>query len=408
MAGSILIVKQRVPYPLDAGTDIVSYGVVSAIKSSFKITLLSVDEGTRSQEGSRYLAGEGIDVHLVPRGRNLAAQKTLVGALYRNTRRVLGGLPNILQMDECRALGPKLESLVARGHFDLFQFEYWTLARYRRSVSRPAVLLNHDAWHQTAGAISKHMDSWFRRALWRLEAGTVRRHELAAQGRFDWRLFLSEEDQRLLPQLDRPSKRDVVLPVPFVFDPVERDPSVGDQQSPLVVFVGGLSAPFNVDAVAFFVQEIWPAVHNRMPNAKFAVVGADPPPRIRELSSVAGVRVEGYVADIDELLGQAAVAVSPCRIGTGIKVKVAQAMAAGLPVVGTSVGLSGYSGADCLIRADRPDEFAHRVIELLRDAARRKRLARECLDYYREKLWIRAAAPKVIALYERMASQGTS
>jgi glycosyltransferase involved in cell wall biosynthesis len=407
MARSILIVKQRVPYPLDAGTDIVSYGLISAIKSTFETSILSVDEGSRSRDGARYLASEGIDVHLVPQGHNLAAQLTLVGALYRNTRRVVGGLPNILQMDECRSLGPKLESLAAQRQFDLVQFEYWTLARYRRFVSHPAVLLNHDAWHQTARSIAKHMGSWSRRLLWSLEARTVRRHELAAQKQFDWRLFLSGEDRLILRHGCQPSGGDAVVPIPFVFEPIERvDPDHGGQESPLVVFVGGLSAPFNVDAVAFFVEEIWPQVRSQVPNAIFAVVGADPPPRIRRLSSVPGVRVAGYVSDIDKLLRQAAVAVSPCRIGTGIKVKVAQAMAAGLPVVGTSVGLSGYSGADCLIRANEPEEFAQSVIELLRDEARRMRFARATLDYYREELWIRAVAPKVIALYEQMASRG--
>jgi len=401
---SILIVKRRVPYPLDAGTDVVSYGVISALRSAFEITILSVDQGARSQEGARHLSEEGMDVHLVPQGRNLAARLTLAGAVYRNTKRLVFGLPNTLQMDECRALGPALRRLAAQGGFDLVQFEYWNLARYRSHVSQPAILVNHDAWFQTAGDIAAHARSRRARLLWRLEAATVRRHEPAAQRRFDWRLFLSEKDRRSLEPDGRPSDRDVTLPVPFVFAPLEADLHQEEHAPRRVVFVGGLSAPFNVDAARFFALEIWPLVRREAPDATFSIVGADPPTEILALSSVPGVRVEGHVRDLRRHLRQAALAVSPCRIGTGIKVKVAEAMAAGLPVVGTSIGLSGYAGVDCLVRADEPRGFADAVLALLGDEEKRRRLAQACLQHYRKELWIEAVAPKVLALYEQMAS----
>jgi glycosyltransferase involved in cell wall biosynthesis len=405
---SILIVKLRVPYPLDAGTDIVSYGVISALRSAFEITLLSADQGARSQKGARHLCEEGIDVHLVPQGDNLAARHTLAGAIYRNSRRLFLGLPNTLQMDACRDLGPALRRLATQKRFDLVQFEYWNLARHRSCVTQPAVLVNHDAWFQTAADIATHARSRKARLLWRLEARTVRRHELAAQKRFDWRLSLSDEDRRALRPEAQSLDRDVTLPVPFVFEPVESARRIGERTPRRVAFVGGLTAPFNVDAAGFFAKEIWPLVHRRVPDAEFAIVGANPPPEILGLSAIDGVRVEGYVADLREYLREAAVAVSPCRIGTGIKVKVAEAMAAALPVVGTTIGLSGYAGADCLVRADGPAAFAEAVVELLQNEERRRHLAQACLQHYRNALWIETVAPKVVALYERMVSSSTA
>jgi glycosyltransferase involved in cell wall biosynthesis len=399
---SILIVKRRVPYPLDAGTDIVSYGLISAIKPAFKITLLSVDQGPRSRDGARQLAAQGIDVHLAPQSRNLAAQLTLVGAVYRNARRLLLGLPNTLQTDESRPLGPMLRRLAAAERFDLVQFEYWNLGRYRPYVSHPAVLVNHDAWFRTAYDIARHARSWKARMLWRLEAKMVRRHELAAQDQFQWRLFLSDEDRQLLRPDDTASVRDVTLPVPFVFEPMEWYQDAA--RDPMVVFFGGLHAPFNADAATFFAREIWPLVHREVPGAIFAIVGADPPWEVRALSNIPGVRVEGYVPDLRDLLRRSTVAVSPCRIGTGIKVKVAEAMAASLPIVGTSIGFSGYSSADCLVRAEEPIAFARNVVGLLQDDAKRRQHAHACLKFYRENLWIEAVAPKVIDLYDRMAS----
>jgi polysaccharide biosynthesis protein PslH len=401
---SLLIVKRRVPFPLDAGTDHVTYGVISALRSAFEISVLSVDQGARCREGARQLIEQGIDVHLLTQEENPAARLTFSGAVYRNTKRLFLGMPNTLQMDRCHALGPALRRLTAQRDFDLVQFEYWNLAGYRSCVRNPAILINHDAWYQTAEEIAAYAPSRWSRLLWRLEARTIRRHEGRSQGLFDWRLFLSEEDRLSIQRLGYPPGRDVILPVPFVFEPEMEAPPPGGTGPLRVVFVGGLTAPFNVDAVDFFARQIWPRVHGQMPEATFAIVGDHPPPQIRALSAVGGVRVEGYVPDLREYLRHTAVAVSPCRIGTGIKVKVAEAMAAGLPVVGTTIGLSGFRKVACLVKMDEPASFADALISLLRDEERRRFLCRACLQHYRRELWIESVAPKVTALYERMAS----
>jgi len=198
--------------------------------------------------------------------------------------------------------------------------------------------------------------------------------------------------------------RDLTIPVPFIFQPEERVRLEEAAPLPKVVFVGGMTAPFNVDAALFFTREIWPEIRRRVPQATLGLVGDHPPPEVLALSSVDGVRVEGYVPDLRAYLRSASVAVSPCRIGTGMKVKVAEAMAAGLPVVGTTVGLSGYQGIDGLLVRDEPGSFAEAVVALLQDEEGRKALARRCLEAYRERLWLEAVAPRVVALYQEMAS----
>jgi glycosyltransferase involved in cell wall biosynthesis len=114
------------------------------------------------------------------------------------------------------------------------------------------------------------------------------------------------------------------------------------------------------------------------------------------------VSVVGQVPDLKPLLRRARVAVSPTRFGTGIKVKVAEAMAAGLPVVGTSTGLSGFKQASCLLRADDARTFADAVVRLLQDDAYRKRVGNDCYQFYRDHFWIESARPSVLELYRTM------
>ena len=397
---AILIVKHRLPYPVEIGSDAVSYALLCILQHAFRVTLVTIDEGERSLEGAAHLRGIGIEVLTAPPDRSIATQQSAAGTLLRNARLLLAGTPRNLQSQSCRHFQPLLRELSSERRFALTQFENWATARYRRFVRGPAALLNHDAWFRTVEAFARYDRSLVNRLFWRLEARAVRRYEMAAQSDFEWSLFLSEEDRQAI-MADELAPCAAVLPVPFPFEP--QDPSKLDAQrrQPRVLFVGAMNVEFNVDAVCYFVEHIWPMVRRAAPEARFTIAGRRPTQRVRRLSQHPGVDVDG-APDLDALLRASRVAVSPARIGTGIKVKVAQAMATGLPVVGTPAGLSGFGHADCLARANDPEAFAQQVIRLLEDDDYRRQAGRACYAFYREHCWAESAGPKVVALYERM------
>jgi glycosyltransferase involved in cell wall biosynthesis len=252
-------------------------------------------------------------------------------------------------------------------------------------------------------AFARYERSPLAKLLWHVEARAVRRHERAAQNGFDWRLFLSEEDMRdVLGEAG--AARSAVLPVPFPYEPADAQSLHARRTEPVVLFVGAMNVQFNIDAACYFVEQVWPAVRREVPEASFVIAGRLPSERVQRLAREPGVRVDGR-PDLERLLRESQVAVSPARIGSGIKVKVAQAMAAGLPVAGTPKGLSGLTGAACLLRASDAETLAGHVVRLLRDQPYREQLGRECHAYYCEQLWMEAARPKVIELYRRMIEQ---
>jgi glycosyltransferase involved in cell wall biosynthesis len=396
----ILIVKHRVPYPVEIGSDAVSFALLRTLQHAFPVTLVAVDDGDRARQGAEHLRGLGAEVMLTPPDRSIATLPTAAGSVVRNARLLFAGMPRHLQSQSCRHIGPHLEELTSRRPFAFAQFEYWVTARHRRCVHGPAALLNHDAWFRTVEAFARYERSPIARFFWRLEARAVRRYELAAQSNFDWTLFLSEEDKQEL-SAGRQATRAAVLPVPLPFEP--QDPASLEtlRSAPCVLFVGAMNVEFNIDAVCYFVEHIWPAVKSAVPDAVFIIAGRSPAERIWRLDQRPGVQVDG-TPDLDALLQTSQVAVSPARIGSGIKVKVAQAMASGLPVVGTAVGLSGFGQVNCLLRADEPGAFAEHVIRLLQDQDYRQRTGSACYVAYRDQFWMESAQPKVVALYERM------
>jgi GT2 family glycosyltransferase len=143
-----------------------------------------------------------------------------------------------------------------------------------------------------------------------------------------------------------------------------------------VLFVGGFEHPPNVEGALTLVQDVMPVVWRALGGVKVTIVGADPPPEVQALASEL-VEVRGWVPDLDPLLGSARVLVAPLRYGAGLKGKVTQALAAGLPVVTTPIGAEGLDATDgeqLLIGRDA-GELAERSIRVLGDAELWKRLS---------------------------------
>jgi len=157
-------------------------------------------------------------------------------------------------------------------------------------------------------------------------------------------------------------------------------------KEPIVLLTGFMSDPANEDGVEWFYHHVWPQLRARHPEVKFYIVGSSPGRRIRRLARKdPRIIVTGAVKDLRPYRNRARVFVSPVRLGSGMRTKVLEAMAGGLPVVSTSLGMAGIeaqTGVNCLV-ADTPALFTQSVEWLLTDralAARMTRAARELVE----------------------------
>jgi GT2 family glycosyltransferase len=131
------------------------------------------------------------------------------------------------------------------------------------------------------------------------------------------------------------------------------------------LFIGGFQHTPNVDAVLFFVQEIYPLVRDRLKDAKFYIIGAKAPPEIVGLANE-NIIVAGLQRDARPFFDSVRLSVAPLRFGAGVKGKINQSMAFGVPVVATSVAVEGtkLSDREEILVADEPEDFARALIEL--------------------------------------------
>ncbi len=158
------------------------------------------------------------------------------------------------------------------------------------------------------------------------------------------------------------------------FDPDGEFASI--PQSPDVVFVGAMDYRANIDAVTFFASNVWSLVRKAVPQATFAIVGANPDRAVEALDGWDGVTVTGRVDDVRPWLAQSKIAVAPLRVARGVQNKVLEAMAMGKPVVATSdaaTGIAHRAGIDILL-ADELATMADAVLRLMSDEVLRGRI----------------------------------
>jgi GT2 family glycosyltransferase/glycosyltransferase involved in cell wall biosynthesis len=267
-----------------------------------------------------------------------------------------------------------LEWLIHRQLFqkriDVLQLEYTPMAQYRGAFHRiVTALFEHDVYFQSIARGLGHQIGAFGEVKARVEYLRALRYELRALPPFDQvqvctpaqRDYLLEFRPALASKL-RAGLRAGIDTSRYEFRVAGREPLT-------MLFVGSFRHDPNRVALDWFVREALPAILRREPRARLVVAGSEPPPAHAYADYVANLEMLGYVEDIREPLAKYALFVCPILSGSGVRVKLLEAFAAGIPVVSTFVGAEGLAkedGAICAL-ADDPAQFAERVLAIFED-----------------------------------------
>ncbi len=197
-------------------------------------------------------------------------------------------------------------------------------------------------------------------------ARTTKRLELAAIRKVDCTIVLSRAEHEILQDLVPEAYKQFIpltQPVPGREAPFESRENV--------VFVGGFAHKPNVDAVHYLVREIWPLVRRELPDVGLIVVGSSVPDEVLSLGdAAAGVEIRGFVPDLASLLRDCRLTVAPLRYGAGMKGKVVNSLAHGVPCVATTMAVEGtglVDGRDILV-ADDPSSYARAIVSAYTEA----------------------------------------
>jgi glycosyltransferase involved in cell wall biosynthesis len=164
-----------------------------------------------------------------------------------------------------------------------------------------------------------------------------------------------------------------------------RDADESPSGPPTLVYVGNYQHPPNVHAVLFFAKEVMPTLRQRHPDLEFHVMGTRAPAEIKALDGVDGVRLLGFVEDLRPAFARALAYVAPLTTGTGMRIKVAEALAAGLPLVATRLATRGLALEDGVhfLEAEGAPSFVRAINRVIERCAEATAIARRGQDLVR-------------------------
>lgn len=309
----------------------------------------------------------------------------------------------------------QLKDVLWSRQFDTVQVEGVHLMEYlpiiQDAPGSPAILVD---WHNVESEMmwryAKNTRNWARKLAAGRTAKLIERAENRLLQTYATHTVTSErERQKLLARCPRANVQVIPNGVDASYYSAKeisqaRRGSVPRETKPTILFVGSMDYHANIDAVIWFSRNIWPSIARDHPDLQFTIVGRDPAPEIRALASDR-IQVTGTVDDVRPFYASAVASVVPLRSGSGTRLKIVEAMAAGVPVVSTRLGAEGIEVENGvhLILADTPAEIAAAVGRLASSPETNSRIAQAARERVRRVYDWSVIGKQLCALHEDLA-----
>lgn len=356
----VLFVSADLPWPPDGGGRIATLRNLEAFSSFCDVDVVALADLTESPdltELRRICRSVWVVDHPFTFGRHRVRQ-SLTALLSVASR-----WPYRLRKFRSLELERVLDGMLSTGRYDLVHFDQFGVVPYNRS-SLPSTYACQNVESNVYSLAASGARGRLARLWSRLEAAKLRRAEQRFLGTFDEVFVLAPEDVALLGDIGITRTRLTPMPAPTVRDPVSWPP-----ESRVITTLGTMSWFGVEDGLLWFRNEIYPRIRQQVPDASWQLIGPNASRALQDLDGTDGIRVRGYLPDIGPALAATRAAVVPLQIAGGIRMKLLDLMAAGVPSVATSLGARGLSFADGVgcFRRDDPASFAEAVTRLLTD-----------------------------------------
>jgi len=367
----ILWVKAGGLVPPDTGGKIRSYNILRALAKHHAVTFFS------------FYAAHDSDVHaklsqlfqrviLIP--LDLPSAKS-AGELLDYAAHLFSREPYNLTKYCQPVVRKKLRALLQEETYDVIMCDFLVAAgAIPWNWPCPKVLFAHNV---EAVIWQRHYEV-ARNPLWKALSWREWKRMEAAERRYlqkaDHVLAVSENDRAAFARFLDPEKLTVM---PTGADTEFFQPSREKEMPNSLVFTGSMDWLPNEDGMFYFVNEIFPLIRGRVPDASLCIVGRKPSRRLQDLASrVTNIQLTGWVEDVRPYLAQHAVFIVPLRIGGGTRLKIFEAMSMAKAVVSTSIGAEGLpvKNGEHLLLADDHASFAESTLRLLGNPSQRAQL----------------------------------
>lgn len=395
----ILWITPRLPEPPDSGGKMVTFNTLKYLAlRGHRITLCPlVNENLK--EASKL--EEFIDLKITP--FSLEKSTGRFTAIFT----IFSTYPYVISKYWSQKAWKFMAGILSNGSYHLVHCDHLHMAGYglraMKEFKIPALLTSHNVEAVLWERVSQIGKNPVRKAYCKLQWLKMRSYEAQVIRGFSKCIMISPKDAEQMQKLN-PAIDPVIVP-PGVdtdyFKPLDVKEEPGS-----VIFVGTMDWLPNIDGVLWFYKRVWPRVKEGIPKAKLYIVGRRPAATIRRLAANRDVIVTGWLEDIRPHMARSQVFIVPLRAGSGIRIKILNALAMEKAVVSTPLGCEGIkarNGKDILL-AEKPGNFAKKVVWLLQDESKRKELGKAGVKLVKKYYRWEEAAERIEKVYQQVVS----
>ncbi|NMC36059.1 glycosyltransferase [Candidatus Beckwithbacteria bacterium] len=365
----ILMLTPYLPYPLLSGGQIRTYNLLKNLKDHHEITLFSLIKDDGERQYLPQLKKFCKKVVLLKRTKNPWSPRNILLA-------GLTAYPFLVTRNMPIRASHIIEQELKNDQYDLIHAETFYMMPNIPKTKTPILLVEQTIEYLGYQSYAHNVKFWPIKPLLSIDIAKIKRWET-----YFWqqasKLVTMSADDKVFIQKEVGKKLNIAVVANGVDMEFFNSVKKLNPQQPTVLFVGTFKWLPNADAVEFLVEQIWPKIIAKIPGAKLHIVGFSPSKKILAYGQQDSITVSGGIEDIRDAYRQAHVLLAPVRSGKGTRYKVLEAMAMGLPVVGTSLSVEGLDvrpGQDALV-AETAEGLATKTIKILQDKKLQNKLA---------------------------------
>lgn len=367
---NILFIAPRLPYPADTGGKIRTLNILKQLAKQAKVHLVCFSFDRNDQELSESLKLLGMQVTLVP-GRNLNLINKIMAVL-------LDPLPVTIKKYYSQNMESVLLALNEAHDFDAVHIDHLHMAHYQKCFDGvPCVIDEHNVEYMILQRCANVEKSFIKRIVFGYQSKKMVRFEKRSINDASTYFAVSQKDKDLLSELSGNGHAGHVVPNGVDTQYFDRQ-SIQDEEE-AVVFTGSMDWLPNDDAAIYFCDEILPLIWKQHPELKFYIIGKNPSKKILGYARRDNrIICTGRVDDVRTYVEKSKIFIVPLRIGGGTRLKILEAMSMQKAVISTRIGAEGINCTENsdIILADKPQEFADKVAQLIDDDQKRATLGR--------------------------------
>jgi len=374
----ILAICNKSPYPPHDGGSLATYNMITALtKLKHNITLL-----TMSTPKHRLTPGQKAE--LSGKVRLLTVEVDTSFDLIRFLKNLFfSGLPYNADRFISPVFKNELIRILKSKTFDIVQLEGLYLMPYieiiRRQTSSKIVLRAHNVEQEIWSRIARNESNFFRKSYFRLLAKRLARFERTAINRYDLLVPITQRDLDEFNRMGN-TKPSHVCPAALEIESVHIEPPAG---LPSLFFLGSLDWKPNQEGLLWFVDKVFPVLRKYHGGLIFNIAGRNAPEWLRKRIREPGIVYHGEIPDAGIFIREQGILVAPCFSGSGMRVKIIEAMSHGKPVVTTSIGCEGLGTThrENILICNSVDEYTVALDGLLKFPDFYRKIGLNSLDF---------------------------